>query len=632
MNSNSQLSRKLEFAASTILSVLAPKLSRVVRVVVRFRDDADTASTDGNVVIHMPHDFVGAPIPEDAPVTLGLLAHEMGHWVQPLEKVIEIARTRGAPFWLANIALDIHSETFVENVFPAMKVPLQRTREEVRQAMLDQYRRDLADAINRNDYRDMAINASFIARTTTEYPWIVPHGPPTEVEGIRIPAWLGYFIEKMFWLFHAANVTPGELPRSFETLLDEFPELLEKDEPEAEPDDSRDDGNADGGEGDESSETKSDAQEADDGSSVAEGESTDRDEVDDVDADDENSVSESAVESADEKTGDAPDEAIAGADADHGASDEDESAETDSEPDDRSEDDSNGESDADIGESSDSSGDGGGVGSAIEDEDKGEDEERPLPIYPESDFDTVGEMLREEMQQIAQDFHPTIPTIEAIALPVNPPYPKAQQLARALQPRFQAPNSALEVAAPGRLDRMEMARGAPVPLRMNVKGHESPAIHLVLALDVSASMFSRYTRGRIWPALIAAQAVTLAVKEAGGEVAVILFDHNAYISPNDDDSLVWQSVDDLSEHFRGNTSFRFLGEVWRRWPHHQVLLVTDGESSSIPDSLPADRERTSVILIGTNTDVSAFAARSVYLSRLDRLASVLAILLPDRRL
>jgi len=30
--------------------------------------------------------------------------------------------------------------------------------------------------------------------------------------------------------------------------------------------------------------------------------------------------------------------------------------------------------------------------------------------------------------------------------------------------------------------------------------------------------------------------------------------------------------------------------------------------------------------------VSAFAARSVYLSRLDRLASVLAILLPDRRL
>ena len=603
MNSN-QLSQRMTYAARTILSVLAPKLSRIARVGVRFRDDAETASTDGNIVVMMPRDFLGAPIPEDAPVTLGLLAHEMGHWVQPLKQVTEIARSRGAPFWLANIAMDIHAETFVENVFPALKVPLQRTRATVRKAMFDRYRKDLVEAIAANDVRGMALNASLIARTTVEHPWIVPNGPLIEeLESIKIPAWLGDFIGEMLWLFHAANVTPGELPHSFETLLDEFPELLSKDEPD------------DGKGGQDQTDAVGDDGAGDNGGSDGEDKKADSDNSDEAD------------------------DATGPADTDQNAEDESDEAgsesaegESDSESDDGDE---NVNDESDTGqdtEGGDSPSDGGGVGNAVEDEDDEGEEEHLLPLYPVSDFDALGEMLREEMQQIAQDFHPTLPTLKVIKLPMKPPYPKAQRLARALQPRFQTPNSVLEVAAPGRLDRLEMARGASVPLRMDVKGHESPAIKLVLALDVSASMFGRYSRGRIWPALIAAQAVTQAVKEAGGEVVVILFDHEAYISSEGDDSLVWQTVEDLSDHFHGNTSFRFLGEVWRRWPQHQVLLVTDGESSSIPDSFPADRERTSVILISVHSDVSAFAARSVYLQDLNRLASVLAILLPDRRL
>jgi hypothetical protein len=59
-------------------SVLAPATSRIARITVRFREDADTASTDGNLVIRMPRTFAGAAIPDDAAVTLGLLAHELG--------------------------------------------------------------------------------------------------------------------------------------------------------------------------------------------------------------------------------------------------------------------------------------------------------------------------------------------------------------------------------------------------------------------------------------------------------------------------------------------------------------------------------------------------------------------------
>jgi len=568
--------QQMSEAARTILSVLAPKLSRVARVAVHFKDNVDTASTDGNIRVIMPRDFLGAPIPEDAPVTLGLLAHEMGHWVQPLNAITEIARTKGAPVWLVNIVLDIHGESFVENVFPAMKVPLQKTRAIVRKRLLTQYRQDLADAVARDDVQGMALNASLIARATVEHPWILPKDHPwpttkflTALEGVRIPAWLGHFIDEMFWLFHAADITPGQLPHAFEALLDGFPQLLLKNEPE----DGKGGQNQSGANGNDTA--------SEDGGASEENSS---------EPDNAGDGKESGTdENSDQKDGDVAGGEDAGKD------------------------------------SPDETDDGGGTGSDIEGVDM-EDDKRPA--YPESDFDALGEMLREEMQQIAQNFRPTPPTLKVIELSAEPPQPEARRLARAIQPRFQSPHAKLEVTAPGRLNRLDLARGAPVPLRMDVKGRESPAIKLVLALDVSGSMFN----SRIRSALIAAQAVTLAVKAAGGEVIVILFDGRAFISPKADDSLIWQTVKVLAHHFHGGTSFRFLGEVWRRWPQHQVLLVTDGDSSSIPDSFSADRERTSVILIGLDSDVSAFAARSVYLDDLNRLASVMAMLLPDRRL
>ncbi len=235
------------------------------------------------------------------------------------------------------------------------------------------------------------------------------------------------------------------------------------------------------------------------------------------------------------------------------------------------------------------------------------------------------------MQATARGYTP-VPEDELRTCSLRPtsPDPQSVRLARTLQPRFQSPRGSLEVAAPGRLDRLDMARGAPIPLRMALPGREAPAPQLILAIDLSASMFiGRGHKAR--QARIAAQAVALAVKDVGGQVVVILFNSHGYVAAEEDDRLAFLSFNDMLSNFRGGTSFAFLDRAWRRWPQHQVLVLTDGDGY-MPHALPADRERTAVLLIDSDLDVSPIAARAVPLASLDKLATVFALLIPDRRL
>jgi hypothetical protein len=47
--------------------------------------------------------------------------------------------------------------------------------------------------------------------------------------------------------------------------------------------------------------------------------------------------------------------------------------------------------------------------------------------------------------------------------------------------------------------------------------------------------------------------------------------------------------------------------------------------------MPADRERTAVLLIDSDLDVSPIAVRAVPLNDLNHLATVFALLIPERR-
>ena len=559
----SEISQSLQSAAGTILAVLAPAASRIARVAVRFREDADSASTDGNLVIRMPREFAGAAIPDDAPVTLGLLAHELGHWVQPLDAITEIARSRGAPHWLANIAMDIHGESFVQSAFPALRGPLAATRKAVKQTMLARYRRDLADAVARRDFPEMALQAALIAR----FGWPARAWTPPQRGELRAPDRIHNFLLAME-RFLANHTPPDELPAAFANLLDDFPELTRPEGQQGQGAGSREQG------------------ESGDGSQEMEGAQGD-------DAGDDDSSNASGKTSDDDATGD---------EQSSGTGD--------------------GEGDPNDGDAAGQPAPGAGLGESDHD---------ALPAYAEIDADELGRILRQEMQATARGYTPvTEDELRTCSLRPSAPDPQAVRLARTLQPRFQSPRGSLEVAAPGRLDRLDMARGAAIPLRMALPGREAPAPQLILAIDLSASMFiGRGHKAR--QARIAAQAVALAVKAAGGQVVVILFNSHGYVAAEEDDRLAFLSFSDMHSGFRGGTSFAFLDRAWRRWPQHQVLVLTDGDGY-MPHALPADRERTAVLLIDSVLDVSPIAARAVPLASLDKLATVFALLIPDRRL
>jgi hypothetical protein len=220
-------SAALQSAAKSILAVFAPNLARIVNISIIF-GDFSTASTDGSLVIKMPHEFAGYPIPENAPITLGLLAHELGHWVQPLKEISEVERTEHIPGWVSNILLDIHGESFVEALFPAMKTPLSRTRKAVNDAKLAKFEkalRDILDKAVQNGWTDElkagAVNIGMlIARfcyTRDPYQFYRNDFPnlPGDVASAIVRG------ER----FKAEYVTPKQLPRRLKKYIRDFPFL-----------------------------------------------------------------------------------------------------------------------------------------------------------------------------------------------------------------------------------------------------------------------------------------------------------------------------------------------------------------------------------------------------------------------
>lgn len=214
------------------------------------------------------------------------------------------------------------------------------------------------------------------------------------------------------------------------------------------------------------------------------------------------------------------------------------------------------------------------------------------------------------------------------------PYrPAALGLSRALRTRFMARSSGIEILAPGRFHRRSSAR-EEVPLRMALPGRERPAPSLVLCVDASGSMNDRCAgsagRSKWDVAQIAAQAVALSVEAAGGSVVGLIFADEAWTTPQGN-ALPLTVARGTSTGIVGTgTCFAFLTEVWRRYPGHQVLVLTDGHGGAPFGILPGDRERTHAIIIpkGHPHLVRSWSQQQVVLNDLRRLAQVLAMLVP----
>jgi hypothetical protein len=126
-------SKTLSAAAQQVLTILDEDISRVVSIKVTVDDEADTAMTDG-IRIVMPEHYAGAELAQRPDIALGLLAHECGHMLQPLEVLNQLVNTNQVPHWLANIAMDIHGEALIQRLFPPFASPLTSMRHEATQS------------------------------------------------------------------------------------------------------------------------------------------------------------------------------------------------------------------------------------------------------------------------------------------------------------------------------------------------------------------------------------------------------------------------------------------------------------------------------------------------------------------
>ena len=138
MNRPTDLRTILDATANQILAVVAPDTARLVRAYVSLDEQADTAATDG-VRIWLPPVFEGVDVAHDTSVAVGLLVHELGHFLQPLKALEEAEQQTSAPHWLGNIVADIQLEAMMAGLFPPLADTLKAVRATVKQARLAEY-------------------------------------------------------------------------------------------------------------------------------------------------------------------------------------------------------------------------------------------------------------------------------------------------------------------------------------------------------------------------------------------------------------------------------------------------------------------------------------------------------------
>ena len=138
-----ELQSVLNLISSALLGDLASFLSP--RLIIA-KDD--TASTDGKTWIRLPEEFLGIRLGEtrSAQVFIGLLAHEVGHWLQPLKAITEVEKKTGLHHDIVNIVLDVHLEHLVPVIFPLFAVPLEAVRAVVRDAHKSDYEKHYKEA------------------------------------------------------------------------------------------------------------------------------------------------------------------------------------------------------------------------------------------------------------------------------------------------------------------------------------------------------------------------------------------------------------------------------------------------------------------------------------------------------
>lgn len=216
--------------ASIILGILIPGITRVFHPIVYYADE-ETASTNG-AWIKIPPSFLGTDVRKNPEIGMGLLAHELGHWLQPLKEADEVEKETGMLGSVVNIILDIQLEELVALLFPPFRASLTAVRKLIGKAKRRDYNKD---AENAQTFLDavviLALMRRFCGKDVSSSYSKIAHPPMPQMESdvlSRAQACANEFAR-------AGNYPARRLPAFLKEMARRYPELCVPRPPEGGP-------------------------------------------------------------------------------------------------------------------------------------------------------------------------------------------------------------------------------------------------------------------------------------------------------------------------------------------------------------------------------------------------------------
>ena len=589
-----------KMAARQILASINPDLARFFFVDVAYVSDDDTASTNG-MHIYLPEFLLDAPVRGDETLTVGLLSHELGHFLQDLKSVSAMEQGNGIPRWFSNIFLDVILEDYVERVFPLVGNSLANFRKIISDAKSSDMLEELLEGEKVNEVVQMCmlycrfvpVNGRRSLRSNgTSFSFSVAK---TNIENAlgslsfiddptkdRILAMLADIEKKRSYNIEASGDAVLNMFRKYKDLI--------VDDEEAGSPGTRVSGPAQPGDGDGVSKGKS--KKGDDDEGEEEGEASGG--------------------SGEPEPGEEGDGSSGGGD---------------------------GTNDSDEGDCK-GKGDGGGDGDSESESNKPSDLSSSFGLkdgsYATSSvgMDEIAKIMRGAIKQ--KEGVDTSMSHVVMSEPANIPNQNDEIiLAKTMDHHFRKENSSSTIQAPGRVVRRALASGDPIPFAMDIMGHDAPGVDLVLLVDASPSMsdpvnlagtigISTSIKTRYDAASLVARSISRSVVNASGTVHVYAFGSVGFVSnKNADHHICDHGLNYIGNYVGGGTSFTFIEQIWQMHKKSVIIMVTDGVGQYPENYTDKDKDRTSLILIGDGDAMNVpWARRSFVVETLANLSSI----------
>ncbi len=154
---------ELQKVLDLVVMLLMDGVARVAVPTLVIADD-DTASTNGKSYVRIPNEFLGVPIQDQMSNAIGLLAHEIGHWLQPLDEINEVEKATGIDHSVVNLLLDIQLEENITRIMPLFRSNLISVRSNIGRHHRKEYVDGLKKAEMEKDFLSAAVNGLLLGR------------------------------------------------------------------------------------------------------------------------------------------------------------------------------------------------------------------------------------------------------------------------------------------------------------------------------------------------------------------------------------------------------------------------------------------------------------------------------------